>query len=45
MVPRIAVGIEITTASGSVQLSYWAASTRMVTIMANSNTVVMVVPA
>ena len=43
-VPRIATGIESTTAMGSVQLSYCAARTSRVIIMANMNTTVMVVP-
>ena len=44
MVPRMAVGIDIITATGSVQLSYWAASTRRVMMTANNSTVVIVVP-
>ena len=44
IVPRIAIGVARITAIGSVQLSYWAASTRMVIMIANMNTNVMVVP-
>ena len=43
-VPSMAVGIEMTTAIGSVQLSYCAASTSMVIITAKISTNVMVVP-
>ena len=42
--PRIAVGVVMTTATGSVHDSYWAANTRMVIITANMSIVVMVVP-
>ena len=43
-VPKIAVGIEMTTAIGSVQLSYWAAKTRIVMTMAKIRTIEIVVP-
>ena len=43
-VPRMAIGIDSTTAIGSVQLSYWAASTSSVRMMAKRNTAVTVVP-
>ncbi len=43
-VPRMAVGVVITTATGSVQDSYCAASTNIVIIIAKISVVEIVVP-
>ena len=43
-VPNMATGMAGTTAMGSLQLSYWAASTSMVMIMAKMNTTFTVSP-